>query len=80
MKNNAGDPDNISLRVDRDKNGKIVDWEMTLTSDQATDMLNKALHEAEEIGDAKIARVARMLLEQIDKHNKTDSKNKLEKK
>jgi len=80
MKNNASDPDNISLRVDRDKNGKIVDWEMTLTSDQAIDMLNKALHEAEKEGDTKTARVARMFLEQINKHSKTDSKNKPEKK
>ncbi len=80
MKNNASDPNNISLRVDRDENGKVVDWEMTLTHDQATDMLNKALHEAEKEGDTKTAGVARMFLRQINKHSKTDSKNKPEKK
>lgn len=80
MNNNASGPDSISLRVDRDKNGKIVDWEMTLTNDQAIDMLNKAIHEAEKEGDAKTARVAKMFLKQINKHSKTDRKNKPEKK
>lgn len=80
MENNASDPNNIPLRVDRDENGKIVDWEMTLTRDQATDMLKKALHEAEKEGDAETARIARIFLKQINKHSKTDSKNKPEKK
>lgn len=70
MENNASDPNNIPLRVDRDENGKIVNWEMTLTRDQAIDMLNKALHEAEKEGDAKTARIARIFLKQINKHSK----------
>ena len=70
MNNKANGSDSISLRVDRDENGKIVDWEMTLTHDQAIDMLNKALHEAEKEGDAKTAKAAKMFLKQINKHGK----------
>jgi len=79
MNNKASGPGSIPLRVDRDENGKIVDWEMALTSDQAIDLLNKALHEAEKEGDTKTARVARMFLKQLNKHSKTDRKNKPEK-
>lgn len=80
MNNKASGPNSISLWVNRDENGKIVDWEMTLTNAQAIDMLTKALHEAEKEGDAKTAKFVKMLLEDINKHGKTDRKNKPEKK
>lgn len=80
MKNNTSDPNNILLSVDKDENGEIVGWEMDLTYDQMADILNKAIREAIKKGDTKTARAARMFLERMNAHSKTDSKNKPEKK
>ena len=77
MENHLNVPDKIPLSVERDADGKITGWEMTLKRKDAIAMLREIIREATEQGDTATARGAKKFLQCISgSKNRNGRKNK----
>lgn len=81
MKDNMNPSNDMWLEVERDSNGEIVGWEMTLKTEDAIKILEQAVHEATEQGDTQKANSAKKLLRiltdcKIKSNQKQNSKKK----
>lgn len=81
MKDNMKPSNDMWLEVERDANGEIVEWEMTLKTEDVIKILEQAIHEATEQGDMQKANSAKKLLRilsdcKIKSNQKQNSKKK----
>lgn len=81
QKNTMNPSNDMWLEVERDSNGEIVEWEMTLKTEDVIKILEQAIHEATEQGDMQKANSAKKLLRiltdcKIKSNQKQNSKKK----
>lgn len=81
QKNTMNPSNGMWLEVERDSNGEIVEWEMTLKTEDVIKILEQAIHEATEQGDMQKANSAKKLLRiltdcKIKSSQKQNSKKK----
>lgn len=81
QKNTMNPSNDMWLEVERDANGEIVGWEITLKTEDAIKILEQAVHEATEQGDIQKANGAKKLLRSLSDYNiKSNQKQNSKKK
>lgn len=81
QKNTMTPSNDMWLEVERDANGEIVGWEITLKTEDAIKILEQAVHEATKQGDIQKANGAKKLLRSLSDYNiKSNQKQNSKKK